>query len=182
MQMIFEGNDILMQYFPEKRVQDWNHQWSTRTVHSPTVIDNFFVNVFMFVSKKKLFFAWESWNRRTDNMRELLWSLSAITVVGRVDQWTQSSFLFSFECLALCECSSSAQCVEKGRQKDNFINTYFLTHQTFIAYGWSLLPKIVLIRHLRQGKTSKISDENILLLTHCAAPSERWIFHRRPNV
>ena len=52
------------------------------------------------------------------------------------------------------------QCIEKGRQEDNFIysiNTCILTYQTFLAW-WSLVPEIVLIRQIStcHMKNSKI--------------------------
>ena len=53
------------------------------------------------------------------------------------------------------------------------INTHFFTHQALMAYEWSLILVIGLIRHIstfRRKKTTKnfSKNENVLLLTHCA--------------
>ena len=59
-----------------------------------------------------------------------------------------------------------AQCFQKGGQADNFIynfNTYFLTYKNFLE-----LVVIVLITHIQKKKQKKNSNENVLLLTHCA--------------
>ena len=67
---------------------------------------------------------------------------------------------------------SSAQCIEKGRQEDNFVyrvNTYLWSCQTLLV--WLVIRPVNVLdisQHLG-SKIAKIYDENVLLLTHCAS-------------
>ena len=70
------------------------------------------------------------------------------------------------------------QCFEKGKQEDTFVysvKTYFF-HKPLQFHRQSLVNVIVLIRHILQpfeGKNIKnVSDDNVLLLTHCEQATE----------
>ena len=66
-----------------------------------------------------------------------------------------------------------AQCIEKGKQEDNFVYSVNEVdmHQTFLTSVVTSLCNC-LNRHIstfRKEELEKSSDENVLLLTHCAS-------------
>ena len=71
----------------------------------------------------------------------------------------------------------NSQCIEKGWQQDNFV--YSVNKYFFNTSSISNMAIIILIRHIStflKEKQDKVSDENVLLLTHCAGKVDKEIW------
>ena len=85
-------------------------------------------------------------------------------------QWIQIPQLVpKVTCIILSMKGGYPQCIEKGREEENFVyslHAYFLTHQAFLLHGWPLVLVIVLIKHIStilEGKTVNIFWRKFIL-------------------